>query len=146
MISASRSGRRFDPARRFLISCFHSRMFHSCDAPYCSDKGLPFFALHPQNASPFGSQAIVAAPPFIGFFDPTPLNPATFFEPVQQRIERRNMEMKHAAGALLDKSANVIAMARLSLYKRKNQQFGAALFPFIFNRRHMCDSHMWYGR
>src|SRR5258707_14571996 len=92
MISASRSGRRFDPVSRFLISCFHSRMFHSRDAAYCSDKGLPFFALYRQNAAPFGSQAIVAAPPLIGFFDPTPLNPASFFEAVQQRIrseERR---------------------------------------------------------
>src|SRR5258708_39664102 len=115
MISASRSGRRFDPASRFLISCFHSRMFPSRDAAYCSHKGLPFLALHRQNASPFGSQAIVAAPPLIGFFDPTPLNPASFFESIQHRIERRNMEMKHAAGAQLDKSANVIAMARLSL-------------------------------
>jgi len=83
----------------FLISCFHSRMFHSRDASYCSDKGLPFFALYRQNTSPFGSQAIVAAPPLIGFFDPTPLNPASFFQAVQQRIERRNVEMKHAAGA-----------------------------------------------
>src|SRR6267142_311442 len=99
MISASRSGRRFDPAKRFLISCFHSRMFHSRDAAYCSDKGLPFLALHSQNASPFGSQAIVPAPPLIGFFVPTRLNPAAFFVSVQQRIERRNVEMKHAAGA-----------------------------------------------
>src|SRR5712675_3215358 len=110
MISASRSGRRFDPARRFLISCSHSRMFHSCDASYCSDKGLPFLALHSQNASPFGSQAIVASPPLIGFFDPTPLNPPSFFQPVQHRIERGNMEMEHAAGAEIDKAADVITM------------------------------------
>src|SRR3982074_553633 len=145
MISASRSGRRSDPAKRFLISSFHSGMFHSRNAANRSDERFPLLALLRQNPIPLSGETVVAPAPLIGFFNPPPLNPASLFEPVQQRVERGDVEMEFATGADLDEPANIVAVARLRLQKRKDQQLGAALFP-LFNGWHMCDSHMCYAQ
>src|SRR4030081_3819413 len=98
MISASRSGRRFDPAKRFLISSFHSGMFHSRNATNRSNKRFPFLALLRQNPTPLSGEAVIAPAPLIGFFYPPPLNPASLFEPVQQRVKRGDVEMEFATG------------------------------------------------
>src|ERR1700704_921054 len=96
MISASRSARRFAPAKRLAISCFHSSMFYSRDSADCSGKLLPFPALQSQNSLSFGGQAVVAPPSLVWFFDPTPENPAALLEPVQQGIQRSDVKMKRA--------------------------------------------------
>src|SRR4029077_12068638 len=121
MISASRAGGRFNPVNCFLTWSFHSGMFHSCDAAHRVDKLPPTLALLNESFLTLRCQAVVTPPLLIRFFDPTAKDQASIFEPVEQRIERGNMEAQDAARALFDELSDVVTVARLILEQRENQ-------------------------
>ena len=77
-----------------------------------------------------GSKPIIAPPSLACFFYPTPANPATFLEPVEEGIERSDIKMEDAAGTQLDQMADVIAVSGPIFDQGKNQQFGAPLLQF----------------
>src|SRR5690242_17296119 len=145
MISASRSGRRFSPAKRLLISKFHSGMLHSCDATDGSGKLQPLFALQRQDTLSFAGQPVVAPPPLICFFHPTSLDPAPLFEPVEQGIERGHVKMKRPAGAHFDEFGDFVPVERLVFQQGQNQEFRTPFLPLLFYfRSHIWASHISY--
>src|SRR5207249_7900875 len=74
MISASRSGPRFSPARCFLISSIHSGMLHSRDSAHGTGKLLPLPALQPEDTLSFRRQPVIPPSSLIRFLDPPPLD------------------------------------------------------------------------
>src|SRR5258708_12452590 len=56
------------------------------------------------------------------------------------------MKMESASGADLNQFADVVPVARLTLQQREDQHLGTALLPLVFNRRHICHSHMYYAQ
>src|SRR5262245_65678303 len=75
-----------------------------------------------------GGQAIVAAAALPAFLDPAPLNPAARLEAIEQRVERGDAEFEDAARARFDQLAEVVAVPRLILDEREDQQLRA---PFL---------------
>src|SRR3974377_284165 len=143
MISCSREGGRFSPTNCLLISCFQSGMLHPRDSADPADKFLPAVALLGQSLLTLRGQTVVTPPSLIGFFDPTSLNPAAILEPVEQRIQRSDVEPQLAPRAAFDELPDIVTMARLVLEKRENQQLSAAFLPFLLQgHTHMCDSYI----
>src|SRR2546422_471087 len=68
------------------------------------------------------------AAPLAGFFDPAALNPPALLEAIQQRVERGDAKLEDSLRARLNELAEVVAMPRLILDEREDQQLGAALF------------------
>src|SRR5215510_3046028 len=126
-MAASRAGASFKSASRCLISFFHSGMFGPGDAIDCRHKGFPGTALCRQDLLTFPCQAVITAPPLAGFLHPTAFDPAAFFQPVEERVERSYIEFQHAVRPRLDQLADFITMTLASLQKREDQQFSAAL-------------------
>src|SRR6266849_4951569 len=85
-------------ARRFLIIDFHSSTFGSRNPIDGSHEFFPAAALRRQHLSAFTRQAVVTPPPLAGLFHPATQNPAAFFQPVQKRIQRSDVELKHTVG------------------------------------------------
>src|SRR5438874_7615979 len=108
MISASRSGPRFSPARCFLISRIHSGMLHSRDSAHGTGKLLPLPALQPEDTLSFRRQPVIPPSSLIRFLDPPPLDPTSLFQPVQQRVERGHMKMERASRAHVDELADFV--------------------------------------
>src|SRR5215467_12247981 len=112
------------------MSRFHSGMFGSGDAADRGHEGLPRAALRLQHFLPFGRQFVIAPPPLPGLLHPLPLNPAPLLKPVEQRIERCDMETQRPARTGLDQFGNVVAVPGPDLDEREDQQLGAALLQF----------------
>src|SRR6266516_4035115 len=129
MISASRSGPRFSPARCFLISRIHSGMLHSRDSAHGTGKLLPLPALQPEDTLSFRRQPVIPPSSLIRFLDPPPLDPTSLFQPVQQRVERGHMKMERASRAHVDELADFVPMPRLALQQGQNQELCAPFFP-----------------
>jgi hypothetical protein len=75
-------------------------------------------------------QTIVTATALSVLFYPASTQPATAFKTVEQRVKRGDVKTNSAARALLDKFADFIAVAWTGFDERKNEEFGATLFPF----------------
>src|SRR5262249_31320238 len=112
------------------------------DAVDRRDELAPGAALRFEHAGAGGRQPVVAPAALPRLLDPAALNPAAFLEAIEQRVERRDAGLEHAARAELDELAEVVAMARLVLDERQDQQFGAALlqFPVEHPRSHVLHS------
>src|SRR5215207_4121511 len=102
-------------------------MFRVRDAADGLDELAPGVALRGEYFLPFGRQLVVAAAALPGLLHPAPLNPAPALQTVEQRVERRDVEAQHAARALLDEVADVVAVARLVLDEREDEQLSAPL-------------------
>src|SRR5437764_12253955 len=106
MISASRSGPRFSPARCFLISRIHSGMLHSRDSAHGTGKLLPLPALQPEDTLSFRRQPVIPPPSLVRFLDPPPLYPTSLFQPVKPRAELDHMKMECASSAHVDERSD----------------------------------------
>jgi hypothetical protein len=71
-------------------------MLKSGDAVHCDDKISPTISLLGEHFLARGGQAIEATAALIGFLDPATLYPPTFFEAIEQRVERSNIEANRA--------------------------------------------------
>src|SRR5215467_4954903 len=110
MISISRAGSRFRPASCFLISSCHSSMFNPRDPVNGFDKSPPTTALCRQDLFALLGQLVIAPSSLARLFDPSPLYPPALFEPVQQRIEGRDVEAEHSIRARLYQFADFVAV------------------------------------
>src|SRR5262245_18858495 len=72
-------------------------------------------------------EPVVPAPALARLLDPAALDPAALLEAIQQRIERRDAELQHTARARFDQLAEVVAVARLILDERQDEQLRASL-------------------
>src|SRR4029079_18764653 len=127
------------------MTVFHSGMFGSCDLLNRVDELAPVAPLRGEDLAPFDGQAVEAPPALAGFLDPPPGDPAALLEAVEQRIERRHLELEAAARALLDQLADFIAVPRPRLDQRQDQQLGAAFLQLpVEHPRDMLHSDILY--
>src|SRR5207247_9776045 len=86
-------------------------------------------------------QPVVTPSALARLFDPSALNPPAFLEAIQERVERRDAEGEDAAGPRFDQLAELVAMARLRLDEREDQQFRAAFLELAIVHRSLHMSH-----
>src|SRR5947209_6764019 len=128
------------------MSGFHSGMFGLRNLRDRVDELPPVIALRGEDALALGRQTIEAPPAFAGLLDPLARNPSPFLEPVEQRIERRDLEFQASAGALLDQLADLVAVARARVHEREDQELGAAFLQFALEHpRDMFHSDIFYS-
>src|SRR5262245_7712752 len=94
MISASRAGSSRRPVRRGLSSSVKSAMLHSCDTGDGGDEGAPGPLVCGEHAAALRGQPVVPSTALSRLFDPPAIDPATLLEPVEQRIERRDVKLQ----------------------------------------------------
>src|SRR5262249_19953515 len=73
-----------------------------------------------------------------------PLDPASLLKPVEQRIERGDVETQRPARTGLDQFGNLVAVPLPDLNEREDQQLGAALLQFAVENSsvYICHSHI----
>jgi hypothetical protein len=84
------------------------------------------------------TRSIVAAAPLValaGALHPAPLQPSPRLEPVEQGIERGDLESDPAVRSLIDQPADLVAVARSVLDQGQNEQLGAAFLQFAVEAR-----------
>src|SRR5262245_62814930 len=91
---------------------------------------LPGAALRRQYFPAFGRQFVITPPPLPGLLHPLALDPAALFQPVEQWIERGDVEAQRAARTGFDQFGNLVSVPGPNLNQRENQQLGAALLQF----------------
>src|SRR5262245_37244737 len=124
MISASRAGVSRNPARRARRSAVHSGIVHSGNEAHRFDKGFPRAALACQDLSPGSGQAVETPSSLPGLLDPPALQPAAFLESIEERIERRDMELECSVRTLLDQFADLVAVPGTRFEDRQDDQLG----------------------
>src|SRR5687767_5321835 len=122
MISASRGWLKDSEASRARTSSFHSGMVGSRNEIHRVHESLPGLALARKHAASLGGQAVEPPPALAGLLHPPSQQPSAFFEPVEERIERRHMELQLPIGTRLDQLAGLVAVARASFDNRQDDE------------------------
>src|SRR5262245_3064096 len=73
-----------------------------------------------------------------------PLDPASLLKPVEQRVERGDVETQRPARSRLDQFGNLVAVPLPDLDEREDQQLGAALLQFAveYSSVYICHSNI----
>src|SRR5262245_42856079 len=123
-------------------------MIASRDEPHRVDERLPGLALTRQHAAPFRRQLIEAAPALPGLLHPLALKPAALLEAIQQRIERRQVELQLPARAAFDQLAELVAVTRTALNNRQDDQLRRPFLQFAIEHAgvYICHSHACYSQ
>src|SRR5262245_23641270 len=116
-------------------------MFASGDAIDSANERRPGLALFLEHATAFGGQPIEPPPPLAGPLDPRTANPTTFFEPIEQRIERRDVEGEPAFRLDVDQLAEFIAVPGARLEQREEEQLSRSLLELAIQRAGIYISH-----
>src|SRR5215471_12153364 len=145
-MSSSRAGSTFSGDKRARTSALKaagsmgSGMADPRHAIERSEQRVPAPALAVQHLLAVGGDAIEAAAPRAGAFDPFALDEAATFEAVEGGIERGDVELDRAAGSLLDQLRDLVAVAVAFVDERKDEEFGAA-FAQLTLIGHRLDQH-----
>src|SRR6185369_4584215 len=107
-----------------------SSWFDSGDAIERGEEIGPGLTLFVQDFAAGGGDFVIASSALAGFFNPSALNPAASFEPIEHRIKRGDVELKHSVGTLFDEFGNFISVTRSVFDQRQNQHFGTSSFDF----------------
>src|SRR5262245_63132963 len=113
---------------RLRISALQSRISHPHDVADRGDELAPALALGVECLATVFGDRVVASASLPGAFDPSTDDPAALFHPVEQGIERGDVEGEHATRSRLDEFRDLVSMSRLGLEEREDEEFGAALF------------------
>src|SRR5687768_8608625 len=97
MISRSRAGLSDSRESRDASGAVQSGIFGPGNQPNGVHELAPVVALRREHAASLGGQAIKAPPPLARLLDPLAGEPAALFEPIQQRIQRGDLEFQPAA-------------------------------------------------
>src|SRR5262245_42603042 len=143
MTSASRAGVSRSDASRVRRSALQLGMVDPRQQAHRLYERLPVIALPGEHAPAFGGEAVEAAAPLAGLLGPPALQPAALLEPVEQGIERRDVELEAAAGALLDQLADLVAVAGARLDHRQDDQLRGALFQLAIEHPAVNSSHSY---
>src|SRR4051812_25925729 len=125
--AASRGGSSDIPAMRRRTCSDQSCMLGLRDPAHRLDERAPRPPPRAQRLSARRGEAVVAPPPLRGLLDPTPFQEALRLEPVEEGIERGDVEPKGAVGAGLDELADLIAVARPLLDQGEDQELRGSL-------------------
>src|ERR1044072_6117021 len=87
----------------------------------------PGVALRGEDVGADGREAVVAPAALSRLLNPAAENPAALLESIQQRVERRDAKFQQAARSHLDQLAQVVAVPRLILEQRQDEELGAPL-------------------
>jgi hypothetical protein len=87
-------------------------MIYSRDETHRVHERPPGIALAGEDATALGSQTVEAAPPLPSFLNPPALQPAALLQPVQERVERRDVELQLSGGSRFNQFADFVAMTR----------------------------------
>src|SRR5262245_47292423 len=107
MISRSRAGRSRSLASRGVRAGFQSGMFGPRDLPDRVHEFPPVVALRGEHVPALRREAVEPATTFSGLLDPFPRDPAALLQAVEQRIERRDLELHASGGSLFDQFADL---------------------------------------
>src|SRR5262245_55805258 len=123
-------------------------MANPCDARERVDELLPAGAVAGEHAPALGRDAIEPAAALAGFLDPAPDDESALLQPVEHGVERGDVELEDAVGALVDELADLVAVAGALLDEREHEELGAPLLEVRTNvsRRHICDRNIYDGQ
>src|SRR5262245_29046454 len=96
-----------------------------------------------ESLSPVASDRVIATAPLPGLLDPPADDPPALFHAVEQRIQRGDVEREHAARLGLNELRDLVAVSRLGLEQRENQELGAALFELGSQHERICVRHTY---
>src|SRR5262245_11958130 len=102
MISASLPALSCNRASRGRRCSVHSGMVDSGNETHSVDEGLPSIAVARQHPAAFSRQTVEAATTLPGPLDPPALQPAAFFQPIEERVQRCDVELQLPCRARLD--------------------------------------------
>src|SRR5712692_8120584 len=74
------------------------------------DEVPPLVPLSGQHLSALGGQPVVASPSLPGFLHPAAFDPAALLQPVEEGIERGDVEAQRAVGTRLDEFVDFVAV------------------------------------
>src|SRR5215813_1756508 len=95
--------------RRWRTACAHSDISCLRDAIDGGDEPLPPLALLGEHRASVAGETVVAPPPLSRLLDPGADDPAAALEAIEQRIQRSDLELHVALGALFDDLTDLIA-------------------------------------
>src|SRR5215213_1535236 len=144
MIFDSRPGLSRSTAKRGCRYSVQSGMVDPRDETHGADESLPGIALAREHAATLRRQTVKAPPPLACLLHPSALQPATFFQPIQERIERRDVELELPGRLTLDQLADLVSMPGAGFDDREDDQFGRALLQFTVQHARVdsCHSHI----
>src|SRR5688500_13338438 len=124
-----------------------SRMTEPRHAIERVEERAPAAPLVGQRLAARGCQLVVPPSALAGLFNPPSLDQAGPLQPVQRRIQRRDLKTDCAAGTLFDQLRDLVAVPRPFLDEREDQHLGTALLQVAraHRCRHMSRSYI-YGR
>src|SRR5579871_3906 len=106
-----------------------------------ADEFAPCLALHGECALPGGSETVESAPPFTCLLHPSALDELTPFEPVQERVERCNVELNFAFGLGFDQFGEFVSMAGAAFQQSEYNHLRATLLQVA--RGDISFPHIW---
>src|SRR5262245_29202992 len=104
-----------------------SRMFARRDTPHCLHECSPRLFLLCQHPTAFGGYIIKTAATFVRLLDPGALDPSTLFEPIQERIQRIDVEREASARSCVNQLAELVPVPRAGIEQRQDEQLCRAL-------------------
>src|SRR5690349_6185137 len=107
---------------------------------------LPGRAFARQDLAAFARDPVVAALALSGFLDPAAFDQAAVLEAIERRVERSDVIAEGAVGALADEPGDIVAVARLILDQRQDQEIGAAFLELLGHGIHMWINTIWRRR
>ena len=99
----------------------------------CGPTGALFRKLFPAR----WGEPVVAAPVLARLFDPPADDPPLSFQTIEDRVERGWLETHGTTGTTFDLAGDFIPVAGAHLDLRKDEEFGAAIFPCTIYRQHI---------
>jgi len=100
------------------------------DAAHRAGEHLPAVALLGQHLPALRGQAVQPPPALAGFLRPPPFDPLALLEPVEQGLERGDVEPQRPVRSRLDQLADVVPMPGPVLDQGEDEQLGAAFLEF----------------
>src|SRR5687768_3497868 len=126
-----------------------SRIRHASRALDGFHEVAPVLALLGEHLAPGRRELVVAAAPLAGFLDPRAGDQPAPLEPIQNRIERRDVERHRACRALADANRDLVTVTPRVLELGEHEQLGRALLEralvqrAVLYVRHMYESYIW---
>src|SRR4029079_11434786 len=124
--SCSRPAGSRNDARRRRTSCSQSGMLVLCHPADRFDERGPCLSLLGKDTPPIRSHGVEAASALSRLLDPPPLDPPALLEPIQERVERIDVERQLAAGPRFNQLAEVVSVPRARVEQRQDQEFGGS--------------------
>src|SRR5262245_42883935 len=107
-----------------------SRMFDSGEIANELEELAPLLALRGEDGAALRRDPVVAAPALSCLLDPAALDPPALFQLVERRVEGREVERQCAARSRLDQLRQLVAVPRLVVEKREDDELGGTFLCF----------------